>query len=507
MRKKLIAAIDIGSRAVRMKIGEINKSGDFRELESFSKPLPLGHNTFLNKKIDFKTVDMLCDVLHNFKQVIDGYGIENYSVMATSAIREATNKNYIIDQITIRTGLKVEVIDNSEEQFITSKAIMRNLENFSNLANDGVLIVVIGGGSIQITSYKNEKLTSSNNLKLGALRIRELLEPIGQKSLMYKDVFNEYIELHLRKLEEIKENNYKHLVVVGGEIDIIREMVGKSDRLISKKDISRLYEKVRDMSVDELVRKYKIASSNASLLFPSLVLLKQFIDVVDGEEIIAPKGSMVDGIVRRIYEEMYSLASDEKIIEDIVTDAKVLARRYGCDERHYKYVEDVSYQLLKKLSKVHGLKREALLLRLSSILCDMGDMVSIVDNSEKSYKMINMSDIFGMSRENMEILALVSKYSGDLIPRDSNTDFSTVKRKNRVTVAKLIAIIKLAKALDMTRKQKINIKSIKLKDRMLVIKASSKVDTTLEEWDFSVKSKYLKEVFGIDTKLIVKKEF
>ncbi len=72
-------------------------------------------------------------------------------------------------------------------------------------------------------------------------------------------------------------------------------------------------------------------------------------------------------------------------------------------------------------------------MRLSSILCDMGDMVSIVDNSEKSYKMINMSDIFGMSRENMEILALVSKYSGDLIPRDSNTDFSTVKRKNRVT--------------------------------------------------------------------------
>ncbi len=507
MRKKLIAAIDIGSRAVRMKIGEINKSGDFRELESFSKPLPLGHNTFLSKKVDFKTVDMLCDVLHNFKQVIDGYGIENYSVMATSAIREAANKNYIIDQIKLRTGFEVEVIDNSEEQFITSKAIRLNLEDFTLLADEGVLIVVIGGGSIQITSYKNGKLTSSNNLKLGALRIRELLEPIQHKSLMYKDVFKEYIELHLCKLDEIKENKYKHLVVVGGELDIILEMIGKEDKRISKKDIAKLYEKVRDISVDELIRKYKIPSSNAGLLFPSLVLLKKFVDVVEGDEIIAPKVSMVDGIVRRIYENIYSLNIDEDIIDDIVTDARILAIRYGCDESHYNYVEEVSAQLFKKLSKVHGLKSEALLLRLASILCDMGDMVSIVDNSEKSYKMINMSDIFGMSRENMEILALVSKYSGDLIPRDSNTDFATVKRKNRVTVAKLIAIIKLAKALDMTRKQKINIKSIKLKDRMLVIKASSKVDTTLEEWDFSVKSMYLKEVFGIDTKLLVKKEF
>ncbi len=507
MRKNLIAAIDIGSRAVRMKIGELNKKGDFRELDSFSRAMPLGHETFLNKKIGFKTVDMLCEVLRNYKQIIDEYKIKNYSLIATSAIREAKNKDYILDQIKIRTGFKVEVVDNSEEQFITLKAIRLNLENFETLTEEGLIVVGIGGGSIQLTAYKNGNLTSNTNLKLGALRIKEVLEPIKENNIRYRDVLKEYISLYISRLDEINNKKYTHLVVVGGEIDLIRELTSGTDEILTKKDILKIYRDIEDLSDAEIVSKYNIENERAGVLFPSLVLLKQFIKSVDGEEIIAPKLSLVDGIIRNIYESIYSRSLDDSTIRDILASAKNLSIAYGASEEHFDYVDDVSMQIFKKLAAVHGLKKELLLLRLAAILSDLGASMNISDYGENTYELVRMLDVFGMSSENMEMLALVSKFSGALVPDNTDVDFKTLPDEKHITVAKLIAMLKLARSMDICSKQKIKIKTVKLKDKLLIIKGDSKADTSLEEWDFASKSAYFKEVFGIDTKLIIKKEF
>ncbi len=507
MNKNLIAAIDIGSRAVRMKIGELSKNGKFRELDSFSRSLVLGHDTFLYKRINFAKVDMLCEVLSNYKQIIDEYKIVNYSLMATSAIREARNKDYIIDQIRIRTGLKAKVLASSEEQFLTLKGIRLNLDNFDSLASDGVIVVGIGGGSIQVTGYKDTRITSNTNLNLGSLRIKELLSPIKEKNLKYRDVLKEYTSLYLGKLGEDSDKKYKHLVVVGGEIDLICDITASNKGMINKKDILKLYKEIEHLSDAEIVDRYRVDSERASVLFPALVLLKQFVKMVDSEEVIVPELSLVDGIVRNLYEGIYSLSLDEYIIEDVLNSARNLAGKYMVNEEHFYYVDDLSCQLFKKLARAHGLKEEILYLRLAAILSEVGASVNISEYGESSYELIRMLDVFGMSKESMEIVALVSKFAGELIPDNTDMDFATVPDDEHITVAKLIGIIKLAASLDVTLKQKLRIKSIKFKERLLLITATSNVDTSLEEWDFALKSEYFKEVFGIDTKLIVKREF
>ena len=129
MDKKLIAAIDIGSHAMRMRIGEIKEDGRIKELESFRKLVSLGHDTFTTGQVSFETVDRVCDMLTVFKQTMNDYGVTEYKAMATSAVREASNKSYIVDQIRLKTGLELKVISNSQEQFLTHKGIKYLLTN------------------------------------------------------------------------------------------------------------------------------------------------------------------------------------------------------------------------------------------------------------------------------------------------------------------------------------------------------------------------------------------
>ncbi len=506
MRNNLIAAIDVGSQAVRMKIGQVNKVGAFKELDSFRRVLPLGHNTFLYQRVDFDVVDMLCDVLDNFKSIMNEYGIKNYSALATSAIREAKNKNYIIDQIHIKTGLNVIPIDNTEEQYLTSKAIRLNLSNFDKLTHEGVIIVVIGAGSIQLTTYKNGALTTSQNLKMGSLRIREILSSLQPTSLKYKEVLEEYINVNFEDIKGINDADlYKHLVVVGSESKLISSLVGCENGIMTSKKMEKLYDTISELSQSEVIDKYRVDPNRARTLYPTLLLLKKFISIVETDEIIVPNISLVDGIVRDLYETMYSKNLDDNIIEDVITNANVLAKSYGYNEVHSKYIEEIAIMIFKKMAKVHGLKSELLHLRVAAILCDIGKSISLNDYTQHSYQLIRMLELFGMSKENMEMVALIAKYNGMTAPSDA-ADFGTLPSSKRIIVAKLIAILRIADSLDRAHKQKIKIKSIKLKDKLLQIKCISKEDTTLEKWCFERRAAYFKEVFGIHTKLSIKKE-
>ena len=127
------------------------------------------------------------------------YGIRSYKAMATSAIREASNRDYIVDQIKLKTGLDIEVIDNSEEQFLTHKAVKHKLDDYETIINEGAVIVVIGAGSIQIIMYKDGELVSSQNVKMGALRIKEMLSSLENETLKYHKILDEYITAQSRR--------------------------------------------------------------------------------------------------------------------------------------------------------------------------------------------------------------------------------------------------------------------------------------------------------------------
>lgn len=513
MQRQIVAAIDVGSHAMRMKIGELKSTGEFREIENFRRSAALGHDTFTNAKVSFESVDKVCSILKNFKNTMNDYGITTYKAMATSAIREASNKEYIIDQIKLKTELNISVIDNSEEQFLTHKALKYKLANYELIVREGAVIIVIGAGSIQITMYKDGKLVSSQNVKMGALRIKEVLGTLENETLQYQKVLNEYITVNLEGLDFFKsKSTFQHFIAVGGEINTIKKIVGlyeeETDALetIPKVKFNELFSIVGEKSTDEIALDYGIKRERAEILIPSMMLFKKFLDNTTAENILIPNISLTDGIIRDLYEDLNNLTKKDKALEEIVTNARVIAEKFEYNKGHCENVEKNALLLFDKLKKLHGLENERILLKVAAILHDIGKFIGLDRHYIHSYNLIRSLDIFGLSKEQIELIANISRYHSMAVPKDKDPNFMKLSDRDRVLVAKLIAILRMADALDRSHKQKIEIQLVKLKDKELVIRGISNASATLEEWTFKSKAIFFQEVYGITPILKIKRE-
>lgn len=514
MNVELVAAIDVGSHALRMKIGQYNAKGQFVELESFRKTAVLGHDTFNHKKMRFESVDKVCNILKVFKKSMNDYHITQYKAMATSAIREAKNRDYIIDQIKLKTGLDIEVIDNSEEQFLMHKAIKKKLSNYSQLIEEGAVLVSIGAGSIQITLYKESQLISSQNVKLGALRIKELLGALEKETMSYYKILEEFIHINTQSIDFFQcPGEYQHFIAVSGEISIISRLIhqedGNSDAVqtIGREPFDAFYKRLLNMSTEEISMSYHIERARAEILLPSMILLKKFLTEAGANEIIIPNVSLTDGMIVALYEETYGTDSEEITQRDIITCVKQIADKYDHNDPHAWAVEKHASTIFDGCKAIHGLSSERLLLRIAALLHDVGKFISLDNIFTLSYQIISSIEIFGISREQQEIIANVAKYNSVETPKMEDANFNKLSSKNKVIVGKLAAILRLANSLDKSHKQKIEILSVEQKNKELIIRGKYTTNCLLETWTFRRKAEFFKEVFGVTPILIIEKDF
>jgi len=122
----LFAAIDLGSNALKLKIVQVI-SNQMETLEDISVQIPLGDEVFLSNTIQLETVKEAVETLIYFKQVMESYGIVAYKAVGTSAFREAENAKNFIEIIRMKTGLEVEVVEDTIEKFLTYKSIRDNV--------------------------------------------------------------------------------------------------------------------------------------------------------------------------------------------------------------------------------------------------------------------------------------------------------------------------------------------------------------------------------------------
>jgi Exopolyphosphatase len=141
-----------------------------------------------------RKVDKLCEILTNYKKVIEQYKILNKRVFATAALREAKNKDAIVDQIKVRTGFSVEVFDDPEEKTCIYKEICRKLAKYTDFETKEALITSIGTGSIGVAAYSKGSILFNQTLKVGAMKLSEIFESVYESSSEFYLVLEEYLK-------------------------------------------------------------------------------------------------------------------------------------------------------------------------------------------------------------------------------------------------------------------------------------------------------------------------
>lgn len=514
----LFAAIHLGSEQISLQIVEYYSVDQIKVIEAASRPVALGEETFKTGRVSFAAVNELCEILKGYRRLCAEYGARDCRVVATTAIREAENQHYIIDQIKIKSGWDVEIVDMPQEIYFKYVTLFKTTYDCGLTTADegglfqgcaiadrpgGTLFVDLSSGGLGITLYSNGALKYQQNIHIGALRIKESFDKQQRDSLHFQQALAEYIYSVIEPVkQQVSCQAIRYLILSGTETRLLLSMLGRDPAeamaLISIEDFKALYNKVKVLNLPQLMKLFGLTEQKAEMVLPTIVLYKQLLSLTSVGEIVIPDDQFIDGIV------LYHIA--EKTKHNILTQmeqqtlslARLLGEKYQYDPVHAAKVEEFSLKLFDRLARTHGLsKRERLLLQVAAILHDIGKFVSLRTHYFYSYRLIMSSDILGFSEDDKEIMANVAHYHSKGTPSDADPNWAVLSREQKVIASKLSAIVRLADAVDRTHRHKVSHCEVSLKGDELIVEVAANEDLSLEEWTFADKAIFFENVFGI----------
>ncbi|WP_432665814.1 HD domain-containing protein [Wukongibacter baidiensis] len=506
MKNKIrtVSSIDVGSYHIRMVVAEINKQGEITILEELRRHTNIGKDTFSDGKINVETIHETCKILKKFAKVMKEYGVKHYRAVSTSGIREADNRSYVIEQIRMRTGLEVEIINNSEERFLTFKAIRSKLKDSRKMREEGVLVVNIGSGGVEFSAFKDGNLRFTSYTKVGSLRLRELLADLEGQTLDFPIIMEGFIESKTYLIESIIEKmEIKHFIGLGGGLWNIlnicnhNEIKGES-KIIDKKDIDKLYSDIATKSIDQIVNTFRLDYSEAQTLLPATIIFRRFLNITKAKHIFAPMVSLRHGILAEMVDEWFDTPRKKDFLNDIISSVKYIGEKYNYDEKHASHIQYLSTSIFDQLKKMHKLgEKDRLYLQVASLLHDVGKFVNLDKHHIYTYDIIKAQNIMGFSNRELNIIANIARYHDEENPKRFHDNYNKMDYDDQITISKLSAMLKIADALDITHLQKIRDVEVSHNKDEIYFKTLTKEDILLEKWAFMKNSGFFEEVMGM----------
>ncbi len=499
---KIFAAIDVGSYEIGMKIFQMSKKYGMKEIDYIRHRIDLGTDTYNTGKISYDHMEELCEILKGFTEIMASYGVDAYRAYGTSAIRETKRTDVVLDQIHLRTGLSVEVISNSEQRFLDYKSVaLKGGGSFEEIIHSGTIFVDIGGGSTQVSLFKNARLISTVNIRLGILRIREQLTRLEPRRSQYNELLSEIIENELHGLRKLYLHgmDIRNIIVLDDYLPYILRRIGEGNapEFVTSSQYLNYLETLKLMNHEEVARRVGIPPENSSLLLPSAMVIRHFINSTNAEKLWIPGVSLSDGIAYDYAERTRIIETGHDFDQDILTSADQIAARYQCSQNRTALILQVSLAIFDSMKKLHGMsKRNRLLLELAARLRECGSFISVSAPAESAYSIIMGTEIIGISHNERETLALcvMESFPGETYYTNAA---HVPDEAARLTIVKLSAILRLAAGLAMNPKKHYrNVRAV-LKERELAITVESSEEIVLERFLASEGATAFEEVFGI----------
>lgn len=444
-------------------------------------------------------------ILQAFAELLAGWGVEPRDALAiaTSAVREARNREIFLDRIRVRVGFLVRIIEGVEESQLTYIAVQHATEGIrSQFRRGGQLIIEVGGGTTEVMLLNQGRMVAVHSLRIGTVRLEQQAKPGQLDPSRVLEFVHENVRVARANLDsELRLERVRHFVAVGGDARLAAAHIGSraGDRhwSIREEDFSAFVRDLQQCSVDECVRRLRVTYNEAEGLVPALLILKLFLEATSAEEIIVPDVSIREGMLVQLALGQSEEALGKEFLRQVVSSARSLGQKYRYDEAHALHVADIALQLFDLLHDDHGLgKHERLLLEVASILHDIGTFVRAGGHHRHGYYIVVNSELFGFSQDAIDIIANVVRYHRGSMPSTGHPAYASLNPERRMIVQKLAAILRVADSLDRRHGQRIERIRTKLDEDVLEIMTGLHGDLSVERYGLSLKAKLFENVFG-----------
>jgi len=494
-----ISAIDVGSNAMRMVIGEVDESWQVRTIENIRLPVRLGQDVFSKGYLEEKTIQQTEEAFLRFKQMAERFHIHHLRAVATSAAREAANNDLLVDRVVRTSGIEIEVIGGEEEARLIHSAVAHVL----NLKNKRTLLIDIGGGSVEVTIATGQNIISTDSYEMGTVRLLEKLN--GSKSKHPLGILvREYVEAARYRIEQdLGGGKVQICAGTGGNVEEIGRLRQKlfkaeSDRFITLEELEKLIERLEHMTYEERMQKLKLRSDRADVILPASIVLDLIAREAGVKQIMIPNVGLKDGILLDIAEDL-SKSLRPRRREQAWESALHMGRKYQFNEKHARLTSRLAARLFEQSGPLHNLDdSNLLLLEIGALLHDIGHFINTADHDKHGYYLLSAHPLIGLSQREQNIVANLVRYHRRPSPSTDDENFRALPQKDRLIVIKLSTLLRLADSLDISHMENVtDVTLAKEAGSVWRMKVSGKKDQMLVKWAFGKRKSQFREVFGV----------
>lgn len=498
---KIVSVLDIGSTLVRMGVYQMGKTG-VQRLDLLEVPLRLGHEVFTYGRISPETVRALSAILRGFTQVMREYGVTEYRAIATTALREAENRTYVLDQLKTQNNLSVEVLEDAEESGLVYSALLSG-----GYGQKDALLSYIGTGSIGAALYSGDSIRQSCNITVGFLKISEILRSTEDKTTRFYQVMEEYIDVFFQRMSwRMGPFQVQELLITGRELDTIAALCGAQEAAgvytLKQKKLQALYDRIKSLPASAAARLLDTTEETADQVLPMLALYLRMMEFAGVKALTAPRLDLMDILAGQLLDPAEKQRYESFKHQGALSCARELCRSRELDMAHAERVLGFAVALFQKLKKLHGVSEKRLvLLECAALLHEIGYGLNAKDAAEATYDTLKQTYLYGLTEEETALMAEIARY-GDL--HRTTPGSGALPDKRRLLTDKLAAILNLANTLDESRKGKVEELKVKLEEDRLILTVRAGDAPLLEQWAFEDCAPFFENVFGIQPVLIVK---
>ena len=538
-----VAVIDVGATAMRLALAEVDADGGVRVLEHLTRAVNLGKDVFTGGVIRGATAEACVDVLRDYRRVLDQYGLApadpageggggpggrrsrpaggRLRVVATSAVREASNRLTFIDRVFAATGVEVEPIDEAEANRITYLGVLPHVQADAALRSARCVVAEVGGGTTDLLVLDGGDVRFSQTYRVGSLRMREAVRAAGGAAP--RDLWERQADRAARRIAADvlagapaapdprtgaaaaaePAPRPTALVALGADVRFAAARLLPDDPdadpaapvRLPLAELAGFLDDAFARTEDELAKLYHLPFEQAETLRPALLVYLRLAEALGLDELVVADVNLRDGLIRDtaargVWTEQAAAQAFHSAVE--------LGRRYRVDAAHAARTAKLADQLFDQLADYHRLgPRHGRVLTLAALLHEVGLFVGTTGYHKHSMYLIVNSELFGVSERDLQLVGLVARYHRRASPKPTHTPFTQIDRRGRVAVSKLAGMLRVAKALDESRSGRVeSVRAAVERDR-LVLTAVGVDDLSLERLALRQAGPLFREIFGL----------
>lgn len=502
-----LAAIDVGSNSVRLVIAETRGRGRYRVLDDEREVARLASGLTSTQRLSEPSMERAIGAVTRMRAIADGYGVAALRAIATSAVREAENRDEFVERLRTRSGVDLEVIDRHEE----GRLAFVSASHAFDLTDLAAAVADIGGGSAQLILSQRGVVDSVASAPLGAVRLTDMFGgPEACAGPRFKDM-RRHIRDTLRADFAVLPFVPQVLIATGGTFTTLGAMVLAREHPgdspvpvqgteIDRAQVSHLLDLLRGLSTRARARIPGLPPERADIIVAGLAVVERLLDHLGVNRILAHDRGIRDGLLIRMIDEQFPQAD----ATDRMVGVRAFARACRYEERHAEHVTRLALSLHDQLAASGvapgGWSTPAArsLLEAASVLHDVGYLINYDKHHKHGYHLIINSDLHGYTSRELEVIANIARYHRRKPPAGAHPNFARLAPADRELVRRLAGILRIADGLDRTHTERVSAVELAIGGGRALLRLHADRESETDAWGAAQKSDLFRDAFRLE---------